>query len=45
VSPSLIQAKILIEQASGRVDHFGINVKGQRLLVAELGNNSLGVVD
>ena len=30
---------------SGRIDHLGIDVKRQRLLVAELGNNSLGVVD
>jgi DNA-binding beta-propeller fold protein YncE len=30
---------------SGRIDHLGIDVNRQRLLVAELGNNSLGVVD
>jgi DNA-binding beta-propeller fold protein YncE len=30
---------------SGRIDHLGIDLKRQRLLVAELGNNSLGVVD
>jgi hypothetical protein len=30
---------------SGRIDHLGIDVKRQRLLVAELGNDSLGVVD
>jgi DNA-binding beta-propeller fold protein YncE len=30
---------------SGRVDHLGIDLKRKRLLVAELGNNSLGVVD
>jgi DNA-binding beta-propeller fold protein YncE len=30
---------------SGRIDHLGIDVKRRRLLVAELGNNSLGVVD
>jgi YVTN family beta-propeller protein len=29
----------------GRIDHLGIDLKRQRLLVAELGNNSLGVVD
>ena len=32
-------------QVSGRIDHLGIDMKRQRLLVAELGNNSLGVVD
>jgi YVTN family beta-propeller protein len=30
---------------SGRIDQLGIDVKRQRLFVAELGNNSLGVVD
>jgi DNA-binding beta-propeller fold protein YncE len=30
---------------SGRIDHLSIDLKRQRLLVAELGNNSLGVVD
>ena len=32
-------------QVHGRIDHLGIYLKRQRLLVAELGNNSLGVVD
>ena len=27
------------------IDHLGIDLRRQRLLVAELGNNSLGVVD
>ena len=45
-SPSLIlEAKIPLGQVSGRIDHLGIDLKRQRLLVAELGNNSLGVVD
>jgi YVTN family beta-propeller protein len=30
---------------SGRIDHLGIDTKRQRLFVAELGNNSVGVVD
>ena len=29
----------------GRIDHFAIDVKGQRLFVAALGNNTLEVVD
>jgi DNA-binding beta-propeller fold protein YncE len=29
----------------GRIDHLAVDVKRQRLFVAELGNNSLGVVD
>lgn len=30
---------------SGRIDHLPVDLKRKRLLVAELGNNSLGVVD
>jgi DNA-binding beta-propeller fold protein YncE len=41
----MLEAKIPLGQVSGRIDHLGIDVKRQRLLVAELGNNSLGVVD
>jgi DNA-binding beta-propeller fold protein YncE len=43
--PLVLEAKIPLGQVSGRVDHLGIDLKRQRLLVAELGNNSLGVVD
>jgi len=43
--PFILDAKIPLGQVSGRIDHLGIDVKRQRLLVAELGNNSLGVVD
>jgi DNA-binding beta-propeller fold protein YncE len=43
--PLVLEAKIPLGQVSGRIDHLGIDVKRQRLLVAELGNNSLGVVD
>ena len=45
-SPLLIlEAKIPLGQVSGRIDHLGIDLNRQRLFVAELGNNSLGVVD
>jgi YVTN family beta-propeller protein len=37
-APLILEAKIPLGQVSGRIDH-------RRLLVAELGNNSLGVVD
>jgi hypothetical protein len=30
---------------SSRIDHLGIDLKRQRLLVAEFGNDSMGVVD
>jgi DNA-binding beta-propeller fold protein YncE len=43
--PLILEAKIPLGQVSGRIDHLGIDLKRQRLLVAELGNNSLGVVD
>ena len=41
----MLEAKIPLGEVSGRIDHLGIDVKRQRLFVAELGNNSLGVVD
>jgi hypothetical protein len=45
-SPTLIlEAKIPLGEVSGRIDHLSVDVKRQRLFVAELGNNSLGVVD
>jgi hypothetical protein len=40
-----LEAKIPLGAVSGRIDHLSIDVAGQRLLVAELGNNSVGVVD
>jgi len=43
--PLILETKIPLGQVSGRIDHLGIDLKRQRLLVAELGNNSLGVVD
>jgi DNA-binding beta-propeller fold protein YncE len=43
--PLVLEAKIPLGEVSGRIDHLGIDLKRQRLFVAELGNNSLGVVD
>jgi DNA-binding beta-propeller fold protein YncE len=44
--PALVlEAKIPLGEVSGRIDHLSIDMKRQRLFVAELGNNSLGVVD
>jgi DNA-binding beta-propeller fold protein YncE len=43
--PLVLEAKLPLGQVSGRIDHLGIDLKRQRLLVAELGNKSLGVVD
>ncbi len=44
-APLLLETKIPLGRVSGRIDHLGIDVKRRRLFVAELGNNSLGVVD
>jgi DNA-binding beta-propeller fold protein YncE len=44
-APLVLEAKIPLGEVSGRIDHLGIDLKRQRLLVAELGNDSLGVVD
>ena len=44
-APLVLEAKIPLGQVSGRIDHFGIDAKRQRLFVAELGNNSVGVLD
>jgi DNA-binding beta-propeller fold protein YncE len=44
-APLALEAKIPLGEVSGRIDHLAIDVKRQRLFVAELGNNSLGVID
>jgi DNA-binding beta-propeller fold protein YncE len=41
---SLIQT-IAIPNVNGRIDHMDIDIKSQRLFVAELENNSLDVID
>ena len=43
--PLVLEAKIPLGDVGGRIDHLSIDVKCRRLFVAELGNNSLGVVD
>jgi len=43
--PLVLETKIPLGAVSGRIDHLGVDLKRQRLFVAELGNNSLGVVD
>jgi YVTN family beta-propeller protein len=46
-SSSLMQleGKILLGDVSGRIDHLAIDLARRRLFVAELGNNTVGVVD
>jgi DNA-binding beta-propeller fold protein YncE len=36
---------IPLPNVEGRIDHFGIDVAGQRLFVAALGNNTVEVLD
>src|SRR5262245_43896377 len=40
-----LEAKIPLGNINGRIDHMAIDLARQRLFVAELGNNSVGVVD
>jgi DNA-binding beta-propeller fold protein YncE len=40
-----IEAKIPLGQVNGRIDHLAVDVVRSRLFVAELGNNSVAVVD
>src|SRR5262249_11104701 len=44
-APLVLEAKIPLGEVRCRIYHLGIEANRQRLLVAELGNNSLGVVD
>ena len=44
-APLTIEAKIPLGDVRGRIDHLAIDHARQRLFVAELGNNSLSIVD
>ncbi len=41
----VLEQKIPLGKVSGRIDHLAVDLERQRLFVAELGNNSVGVVD
>lgn len=41
----VLEQKIPIGEVQGRIDHLAVDLARDRLFVAELGNNSLGVVD
>jgi hypothetical protein len=43
--PLRLEGKIALGNVVGRIDHLAIDLNRQRLLISELGNNSLGVVD
>ena len=44
-APLVLEAKIPLGSISGRIDHLAIDLKRKWLFVAELGNDSLGVVN
>ena len=43
--PLAVESKIALGDVRGRIDHLAIDLKRQRLYVAELGNDTVGVVD
>jgi DNA-binding beta-propeller fold protein YncE len=43
--PLALESKIPLGNVAGRIDHLAIDLPRQRLFVAELGNNSVGIVD
>jgi DNA-binding beta-propeller fold protein YncE len=44
-APLMLEAKIPLGTVSGRIDHFAYDAERELLFVAELGNDSVGVVD
>jgi hypothetical protein len=44
-APLELEAKISLGDIEGRVDHMAIDLRRRHLFVAELGNNSVGIVD
>jgi YVTN family beta-propeller protein len=43
--PLVLETKIPLGDVTGRIDHFALDPGRQRLFVAELGNDSVGVID
>jgi len=43
--PLAVQSRIELGDVHGRIDHLAVDLKRQRLYVAELGNDTVGVVD
>src|SRR5262245_65848924 len=43
--PLQLEAKIALGEVAGRIDHLAVDLSRQRLFVAELGNDSVAVVD
>jgi DNA-binding beta-propeller fold protein YncE len=45
VQPLHLEKTIQLPEVQGRIDHMSLDVKGERLFVAALGNNTVEVVD
>ena len=45
VRPLRLQKTITLKNISGRIDHLAVDVKGNRLFLAELENNTVEVID
>src|SRR5438034_3241387 len=43
--PLKLEKEIELPDVQGRIDHMSMDVKGQRLFVSALGNNTLEVID
>src|SRR5256885_10463488 len=43
--PLVLESKIPLGDVKGRIDHLAVDAARQRLYVAELGNDSVGVLD
>jgi len=41
----VLEKKIALGEVRGRIDHLAIDLERQRLFIAELGNDSVGVID
>ncbi|MGH8140414.1 MAG: hypothetical protein ACREVV_19745 [Steroidobacteraceae bacterium] len=44
-APLILTSKIPLGAVHGRIDHLAVDLKRERLYVAELGNDSVAVVD
>src|SRR5947209_18502485 len=43
--PLKLEARLPLGDVKGRIDHMAVDIARQRLFVAELGNDSVGVID
>lgn len=45
VGPLLLEKEIALPGVEGRIDHFSVDVPGQRLFIAALENGSVEIID